>query len=326
MTDQGINHGVRSIDPGKAKKAGGFIDKLLHFLAALGFSFLAFIVLLAIVGVASQFNVMAGYILTALIAAFGLYHVVRPSEAVVLRSRVANSIYILAALGCLGITSEAAEKDQERLDLIAEVQTAESFSEKEARDWLIAAERLGGGSSSDLYYDVLMKVRPDSYLEAMFKQKGPTDAYLEIVELNFPDRLEAEQARVTETQEEQAKIEAVAAAQKQAEAERKAAERAAAAQREADQKRNAELEEKRKGFHCLSAWDGSHRDLKAAVKRALRNPDSFEHIQTLITPRNADGLHRVTMQYRAQNGFGGMNVEYQVAMISNSTCSVVSYH
>jgi len=81
-------------------------------------------------------------------------------------------------------------------------------------------------------------------------------------------------------------------------------------------------EEKRKGFHCLSPWDGSHRDFKQTVKDSMREPDSFEHIETRITPVNAEGYHRVLMKYRARNGFGGINVGEALGLVLGSNCAV----
>lgn len=96
------------------------------------------------------------------------------------------------------------------------------------------------------------------------------------------------------------------------------AEQAAAATAEA-----ANREERRKGFQCLSDWDGSHRAMQDAVKEHLRNPGSFEHIETAITPLDDKGQHRVTMRYRAENGFGGMNVEQAAGIIDGETCSLL---
>ena len=76
--------------------------------------------------------------------------------------------------------------------------------------------------------------------------------------------------------------------------------------REKDAARLAEkAEEKRKGFHCLSAWDGSHREVVKDVKRLLNDPDSFEHDQTLVSPVSKEGTHNLTMQFHAKNAFGG---------------------
>ena len=92
---------------------------------------------------------------------------------------------------------------------------------------------------------------------------------------------------------------------------------------------NAELaEDRQQGFHCLSAWDGSHADVVALTKGALREPDSFEHISTRVTPVDEDGLHRFIMEYRARNGFGGMNVaastgSYINAFTAGSTAGAI---
>ena len=67
-------------------------------------------------------------------------------------------------------------------------------------------------------------------------------------------------------------------------------------------------EMQRKGFHCLSSWDGSHSEVVRLVKGELRDPDSFQHVETRVTPVSDQGLHSFTMKYRARNGFGGMNV------------------
>ena len=82
-------------------------------------------------------------------------------------------------------------------------------------------------------------------------------------------------------------------------------------------------EEKRKGFHCLSAWDGSHPTFKKMVIDGLRDPQSFEHIETRVSPVDGDGLHRIWMDYRAKNGFGGMNVAQATGVYANAFCSEV---
>lgn len=79
--------------------------------------------------------------------------------------------------------------------------------------------------------------------------------------------------------------------------------------------------DRKAGFHCLSKWDGSHRDLVRAVEPSLRDPDSFEHIETRITPVNDKGFHLLTMKYRARNGFGGMAIGTLRATVKNSDCS-----
>ena len=91
------------------------------------------------------------------------------------------------------------------------------------------------------------------------------------------------------------------------------------------EKRAEELMEaanRRKGFHCLSAWDGSHRGVKQYVENNMRDPDSFEHIETSITPVDQAGKHTLLMKYRARNGFGGMNVAIAVRLIPLSQVSL----
>lgn len=100
------------------------------------------------------------------------------------------------------------------------------------------------------------------------------------------------------------------------------------AARQAEEQEKLELAEAEKareqesGFHCLSGWDGSSRPFKEAIKSALRDPDSFEHIETRITKRNPAGEHGVVMNYRARNGFGGMNVSTAIGAVSSETCEV----
>lgn len=84
-----------------------------------------------------------------------------------------------------------------------------------------------------------------------------------------------------------------------------------------------EAEDSRKGFHCLSKWDGSHPGVVEEVKQRLRDPGSFEHDETRVTPAK-DGVHTLYMTYRAKNGFGGVNVETAVATYSNDNCQVLT--
>lgn len=153
------------------------------------------------------------------------------------------------------------------------------------------------------------------------KNLGAAIVVLSLVSFGFlgaslPDTPEAQAQRA----EQERKKTADAAAEEAAEA---AEERA-----EADKKRRQEqqkvaeaTEERRKGFHCLSGWDGSHRGVVTALKENLRNPDSFEHAETRLTPVNDKGSHLLIMKYRAENGFGGMNVESATAVVKNSDCS-----
>ena len=75
-------------------------------------------------------------------------------------------------------------------------------------------------------------------------------------------------------------------------------------------------------FKCLSAWDGSYSDLKRYTKKILKDPKSFEHDKTVITPIVNDE-QTVYMTYRAKNSFGGYVVERIGAKIRNSDCSLI---
>jgi hypothetical protein len=98
----------------------------------------------------------------------------------------------------------------------------------------------------------------------------------------------------------------------------------AAAKLKKDEADRKEAEFRLNGFHCLSRLDGSSLKLIATFKQNLRNPDSFEHIQTRITERDEKGEHVATMKYRAENGFGGMTIGYIKGRIKSDDCSLLS--
>lgn len=78
---------------------------------------------------------------------------------------------------------------------------------------------------------------------------------------------------------------------------------------------------KRKGFHCLSGWDGSNSDVVRYVKQNLKDPSSFEHVATRITPMDESGAHKLLMTYRAKNSFGALVANSVDASVRNSNCS-----
>ena len=45
-----------------------------------------------------------------------------------------------------------------------------------------------------------------------------------------------------------------------------------------------EDEDRVKGFHCLSAWDGNHQGPEALVRGQLNAPNSMDTLSTRITP------------------------------------------
>lgn len=62
---------------------------------------------------------------------------------------------------------------------------------------------------------------------------------------------------------------------------------------------------------AFSPWDGSHRQLESYIKKNLKDPDSYQHIET----RYADNGNTITVttKYRAKNSFGGYVIESSVA-------------
>lgn len=58
--------------------------------------------------------------------------------------------------------------------------------------------------------------------------------------------------------------------------------------------------------HQFSPYDGSHYQLERYLKKYLKDPSSYEHIETRYIDKK-DYLI-VTTQYRAKNGFGGMAI------------------
>lgn len=134
---------------------------------------------------------------------------------------------------------------------------------------------------------------------------------------NDPENVQAREQSQVDREErrlvEEQRIASERAENREAEFERQRREEAA---------RIAEVtENRRKGFHCLSTWNGSHRGVVNWLKDNLRDPDSYEHIETRITPVNTAGEHTLIMQYRARNGFGGMTVETLTATVQNSNCN-----
>ena len=73
-------------------------------------------------------------------------------------------------------------------------------------------------------------------------------------------------------------------------------------------KKLIEKEAKRKKLieEQFSAWDGSHKGLTRMLKKNMRNPDSYEHIET--TYRDDGKSLLIKTSYRGQNGFGGMTI------------------
>lgn len=77
----------------------------------------------------------------------------------------------------------------------------------------------------------------------------------------------------------------------------------------------------------FSVWDGSCRMLVESVKEDMKNPKSFEHVETkmfdLTKPNDPNGKIReailVIMEYRGTNSFGGIVTENAIGLIDTKT-------
>ena len=79
-------------------------------------------------------------------------------------------------------------------------------------------------------------------------------------------------------------------------------------------------EDNQKGFHCLNPFDGNHDGLEALIRAQLKDPNSMETIVTRITPVDTNGNHRIVLEYRARNSFGGMTLGQAIGSVDNDTC------
>ena len=82
-------------------------------------------------------------------------------------------------------------------------------------------------------------------------------------------------------------------------------------------------EDREKGFHCLSSWNGSHPGLVKRVKTDMNDPSSFKHVETLVSKKRTDGTHTIKMTFRGKNAFGGVVKQTVVAKYSNSSCKLI---
>src|SRR3546814_7431503 len=65
-------------------------------------------------------------------------------------------------------------------------------------------------------------------------------------------------------------------------------------------------------------------DILWEVKQSLREPDSFEHIRSSATAVDENGVQRILIEFRARNGFGGMNIGKAVARSEEHTSELQS--
>lgn len=86
--------------------------------------------------------------------------------------------------------------------------------------------------------------------------------------------------------------------------------------KEEEEKRKSQTETQNNKFKesCLSSWDGACPNLERYVKKYLKDPNSYEHIETVFWNKGDYAL--VSMQYRAKNSFGGYTIGYVKARVS----------
>jgi hypothetical protein len=75
------------------------------------------------------------------------------------------------------------------------------------------------------------------------------------------------------------------------------------------------------GTDCLSPWNGSHKGLNILITDQLRDPASFEMLETRTAPVNDKGVNMVFVEYTAKNGFGGTDRATAVGFFDNATCA-----
>lgn len=82
-------------------------------------------------------------------------------------------------------------------------------------------------------------------------------------------------------------------------------------------------DEKRKGLHCLSYWDGHHREFNKTIKDHLNDPSSFKPYETRIAPVDRSGNHTIFVEFGAKNAFNAMMRHIATGLLDNKTCEVV---
>jgi hypothetical protein len=66
-------------------------------------------------------------------------------------------------------------------------------------------------------------------------------------------------------------------------------------------------------------------DILWEVKQSLREPDSFDHISSSATGVDENGVQQILIEFRARNGFGGVNIGKAVADVQFQGCKLVSW-
>lgn len=66
----------------------------------------------------------------------------------------------------------------------------------------------------------------------------------------------------------------------------------------------------------FSSWDGSHPKLTELIKSAMKNPDSYEHVETRFADKDDHIL--VIAKYRGTNSFGAVVTSTTMAKVNFS--------
>jgi hypothetical protein len=66
----------------------------------------------------------------------------------------------------------------------------------------------------------------------------------------------------------------------------------------------------------FSAWDGSHIELTKIIKKAMNDPDSYEHVETVYWDMKDHVVVRTT--YSGKNAFGGRVKNWVKAKADNN--------
>lgn len=83
---------------------------------------------------------------------------------------------------------------------------------------------------------------------------------------------------------------------------------------EKKQKHLAVKERKKRIENQFSSWDGSHRNLERFIKKAMNDPESYEHDETSYWDKGSYLIVKTT--YRGKNAFGGIVRNFVKAKVS----------
>lgn len=73
-------------------------------------------------------------------------------------------------------------------------------------------------------------------------------------------------------------------------------------------------------LECGHGWAGQNWAFERAVKENLKDPGSYEHIESKFGVPDAEGNQIATLKYRARNGFGGMEIANAEGVLNVNDC------